>query len=187
MILRNIVLGVSIAAGVCGLGGCQSNVPGGLPDTAQIEDSYFYGSWVSADGKKNLEVKPGPYKSFKLAVSDATGTREYTGHLVRVDQSPFAELCMYTPREKDSKMVPVYLYEHVKIEPNQFTTRAMRTAWMSEAVKQIEGAKYVPVPQGATAGGGVVVRDPAMMQTLLRRALNEPGSFEAEEVYKRKQ
>lgn len=173
-------------AGALSLAGCQTAAaPRGLPDDAQIEDSYFYGTWKSADGKKDLEVKPGGAKSFKLSITDAAGTRSYLGHLVRVDQQPFAELNMYKPTSATSNKVPVFLYEHVKIEPTQFTIRPLKASWMEHAVKSIDGAAYVSVRVGNNTEGGVVMKDPASMRTLLRKALTEPGSFEDGEVFKK--
>lgn len=170
-----------LGAGVL-LAGCQANTPGGMPDTVQVEDSYFYGKWVGQEGRK-LTISPDSGKSFKLQIDDKFGRREYMGYLVRVDQIPFAELSVYQPGSSDSTSVPVYLYAQVKIEPTQFTFRPLRAEWLRQAVSQQSGSKYIETPGSPRTEGGVVVRDAAAMQALLRKALSEPGSFETGEEY----
>lgn len=174
-----------VVLGVAALGGCAS-VPQGLPDDAQIEDSYFYGHWHGPDDRQ-LDVAPGPGKSFRLTIRDAMGTRKYDGHLVRVDEVPFAELNLFSPGSgsSDAGKVPVFLYAQVKIEPTKFTFRPVRTAWLKEAVSNMEGAAFISTPGRPRTEGGVVVRDAGVMRDLLRRALAEPGAIEAGEEYRR--
>ncbi len=176
-----------VAAGLLALGGCQSAaVPRGMPDDAVFQDSYFYGHW-HGDDDRQLNISEGSGKSFNLKITDKLGTRTYQGHLVRVDEFPFAELCLYTPGKDEAKKVPVFLYAAVRLDQTSFTFRPLRPEWMREHVKQIEGAAFIQTPDRPRTEGGVVVRDVDSMKKLLRAALASTDAFEKGETYTRQQ
>ena len=81
--------------------------------------------------------------------------------------------------------LPVFLYAAVRLDQTSFTFRPLRTEWMREQVKRIEGAAFIQTPDRPRTEGGVVVRDVDSMKKLLRAALASTDAFEKGETYTR--
>ena len=172
--MKRTLLVAALTAILLPLSACSNSRPARVADVAtHVTDPGFEGSWAS-NGGRTAVVKRGSGDSYKVTISDKTGSTTYDVDMLDIAGKRFIEIAVNQP---DKKSVPVYVYGRLDIKGNNLTYSRMRNEWLEKTVKGMQGVAYKSTGEVQPNSGGVVVKDVAQMRELLEKAAADPTAF----------
>lgn len=182
--MKRTLLAAALIALLIPLSACSHSHPDRVADIATpVTDPSFEGSWAS-NGGRSAVVKRGSGDTYKVTITDKTGSTTYDVDLLELAGKRFVEIAVHQP---DTKSVPVYMYGRLDIKGNNLTYSRMRNEWLERTAKAMQGVTYKSTGEVQPNTGGIVVKDVNQMKELLEKAAADPAAFgEAEQAHRTK-
>jgi hypothetical protein len=172
--MKRTLLAAALTGVLLPLSACSHSHPTRVADVATpVTDPSFEGSWAS-NGGRSAVVKRGSGDTYKVTITDKTGSTTYDVDLLDIAGKRFVEIAVHQP---DKKTVPVYMYGRLDIKGNNLTYARMRNEWLERTAKSMQGVTYKSTSEVQKDTGGVVVKDVAQMHELLEKAAADPTAF----------
>lgn len=184
--LRRMLVAVALA-GTITLGACSSAHKGGAPQALHAPIDAYVGTYTGPSGQTVTVRRAGD--GFVLDITRDGTTRSYDGYVLDVDGVPVWEITLAEPdSDADSRgrpFVPTYMYGRTERRGNEVDFRRLRTEWLAQQAKGMSDAAFAMTPQIAEGSGAIVVRHPAAVESILRKAVHDPLAFGEVEVFKK--
>jgi hypothetical protein len=147
----------------------------------------FVGHYTGPQGQF-VDIRPHG-GGMDLEISRNGETHLYDAYVLNLDGVSVWEITMAEPdAAKDPQgraQLPAYMYGRVEQSSDGLVIRRLRTEWLEQQAKSMPDTAFGRTPQIAEGSGAIVVRHPAAMESLLRKAVHDPAAFGEPETFKR--
>lgn len=168
---------------------CTSHSHGGAPQALHASSDQYVGTYSGASGQTVTVRQHGD--GFVLETDRGGQTRSYDGYVLNIDGVSVWEITMADPAAAtDSEgrpVVPTYMYGRTERKGDEVTFRRLRTEWLEQQAKGMSDAAFGRTPQIAEGSGAIVVRHPAAVESMLRKAVHDPAAFGDAETFRKVQ
>lgn len=181
---------LAATAGASTWAGCtDTSRHGGAPQALHAASDRYVGTYTGPSGQ-TVTVRRGG-DGFVLDITRDGQTRSYDGYVLDVDGVSVWEITLADPSaSKDSQgrpVVPTYMYGRTERRGDDVVFRRLRAEWLQQQAKGVPDSAFGMTPQIAEGSGAIVVRHPAAVESILRKAVHDPAAFGDVEVFKRLQ
>ena len=172
--------------GVALVTGCSSGSKhGGTPAALHSDASKYVGHYSGPRGQPVRVKKSGT--GFDLDMTSDGKSKTYDAYVLNLDGVDVWEIALAEPdAAQDSQGRPqtrTYLYGRTERSERTVTFRRLRTEWLEQQASAMPDAAFGRTPQVAEGSGAIVVKHPAAMEQLLRKAIHDPAAFGEAEIF----
>ncbi len=176
----------AVVAGVSMWTGCAGTVRhGGAPRALHAASDAYVGTYTGPSGQTVSVSRNGD--GFTLNVTRDGQTRPYDGYVLNIDGVSVWEITLANPTsDTDSEgrpVVPTFMYGRTERRGDDVVFRRLRAEWLQQQAKGVPDSAFGMTPQIAEGSGAIVVRHPAAVESILRKAVHDPAAFGDAEVF----
>lgn len=185
--LKSLVMCPLLLACLLAAPACTSTHRGGAPQALHAPSDAYVGTYTGPSGQTVTVRRAG--NGFVLDITRDGTTRSYDGYVLDVDGVPVWEITLAEPdSDADGRgrpFVPTYMYGRTDRHGDEVEFRRLRAEWLAQQARGMSDAAFAMTPQIAEGSGAIVVRHPAAVESILRKAVHDPSAFGEVEVFKK--